>query len=316
MIIKFRNKPLPLQYLEALIPRLPQHFPKLADLKRDAAKRAKGYIGEKKVDYHLDLLADQYTILQDINLQIGDKRAQFDTIVIGKHAIFLIEIKNVSDTITFDTVHRQLIRDNGEKEEGFRYPITQAETQRLLLLHWLRINKFEQIPVNYFIAISEPSTIIQVKGNQDAITDVVAHAEYIPHMLVNQDANMKGKKIIPARQIANQLLTDCQEFNIDLRNYYGIRKSDILPGIQCTECQWLGMKRIYGKWHCPKCKHLSTDAHNRALYDYFLLIKPWISNLECMKFLKLNSRHTAKRILQSANLTYHPGKRIWTQSRK
>ncbi|MGV3488207.1 MAG: NERD domain-containing protein, partial [Tuberibacillus sp.] len=46
----------------------------------------------------------------------------------------------------------------------------------------------------------------------------------------------------------------------------------------------------------------STSAHEQAIYDYFLLIKPTITVAECCEFLCIESRHIAKRILQSMKL--------------
>ena len=55
MILKPRKKPLPLQKLEAVIPRLEPNHRKLPNMKEDLAIRMKGYIGEKKVDYTLKI---------------------------------------------------------------------------------------------------------------------------------------------------------------------------------------------------------------------------------------------------------------------
>lgn len=311
MIIKHRTKPRDLEMLEAAIPRLLKSFPKLEEMQKDTAILYKGYIGEQKVDYHLNILANKYTILQDVRLLTQGRSIQFDTIVIANNAIFAIEIKNVSGKITFDTILRQFIRNDGTTEEGFRYPITQAETQKLLLQNWLNEHNFHNIPVHYFIAISEPSTIIDVKGDHEAIAKVVAHAEHIPQMIVNIDRHLKNRTNLPARQIGETILHHHRNPTYDIFRKYNLKKTDILPGIICPKCTWLGMHRIHSLWHCPKCNHPSRHAHKSALADYFLLIKPWITNTECMKFLKVNSRHTIKRILKSSNVTCQQPKRIW-----
>src|SRR5699024_889926 len=61
--MKQRTKSAKLQKLEALIPRLSPQFPHLSALEHELAKEMKGYIGEKKVDYHIGQLSGTYTIL-------------------------------------------------------------------------------------------------------------------------------------------------------------------------------------------------------------------------------------------------------------
>ena len=127
MLIKKRNKPLPLQKLDALISRLHPNHPNLENIKKDAAIRYKGYIGEQKVDYHLERLTLPNTIAHDIYIKTEQQNFQIDTLILTQRAIYIIEIKNYTGTITFDTNLQQFIRKHDTKEEGFHDPITQAE---------------------------------------------------------------------------------------------------------------------------------------------------------------------------------------------
>ncbi|MEN1968845.1 nuclease-related domain-containing protein [Lentibacillus sp. N15] len=132
MLLRKRPKPLPLQKMEALIPRMPPHFKQLPIMQADLASRVTGYIGERKVDYQLRSLTRKYTILHDVYLELPyGNSVQIDSLILTPNAIFIIESKNYKGTITFDTVLKQLIRDDGEKETGFKYPITQAENHRI-----------------------------------------------------------------------------------------------------------------------------------------------------------------------------------------
>src|SRR5690625_6055326 len=103
MILKPRKKPLPLQKLEAAIPRLEPNHRKLADMKEELARRMKGYIGEKKTDYHLEDLANKATILHSVCLEQNGKEFEMDTILITSQTLYIIESKNYERTITFDT---------------------------------------------------------------------------------------------------------------------------------------------------------------------------------------------------------------------
>lgn len=308
-----RKRPIPLNLakLDAAIPRLRKNFPRLEDMKRDAARRHKGYIGELTVDYYLDFLSSQFLILKDIHLNMQGKTVQFDSIVITNYGIFCIESKNVNGKITFDTILKQFIQHDGVTERSYRYPITQAETQRLQLSNWLHFRNYQNIPVYYFIAISEPSTIINVKGDEQAIAKVVAHAEHIPQMILKTDRKLQGRSRLPMRQIANEILHESKKHDSNILSKYGVQKSDILPGVHCPQCGWLGMNRIYNNWHCPKCNHRSRHAHKRAFADYFLLINPWITNAECRRFLKINSRNLATNLIKKEDLIYQKERKRW-----
>lgn len=311
MIIKRRKKPLVLKKLEAALPRLPRNFPRLQDIQHDISRRYKGYIGEQNVDYHLEILASRFTIIQDVCLIIQGRKFQTDTMIITNHAIFCIETKNFDGTITFNTILKQFTRNDGKIETGFRHPITQAETNRLHLMNWLQEHNFHNIPIHYFIAISDPSTIINVIGDEESIARVVAHAENLPQMITHSNDKMTKNARLPNQQISQIILSECIEYDFDILQKYNIKANDLLTGVQCQTCQHLGMERIHSKWKCPKCHHESKNAHTRTLSDYLLLIKPWITNQECMRILNVKSRNVATRLLKSSNLTYNPKNRAW-----
>lgn len=315
MIERQRSKPRPLEKLELLVPRVPAHFKCLPDMQQDLAKRASGYIGEKKTDYHLRAIAHKYTILQDVYLKLPyGNSIQIDTLILTPHAIFIIESKNYKRMITFDTILQQLIHDNGDTEKGYRYPITQVESQQLLLENWLHDHQFTNIPIHFFIAIADPSTIIRVEGDKHAIANTVMHAEHIPKKLLEIDsayAKQQNNSRIPVKRIQDTLSSECQEFDIDILGKYSITPEMILPGVRCPTCEKLRMNRIFGSWYCPKCKTKSHQAHQEALDAYLLLIKPWIKNSECTRFLHVLSRHQTLRILRSSNLKYAAKGKYW-----
>ncbi|MEC5423417.1 nuclease-related domain-containing protein [Virgibacillus sp. C22-A2] len=313
MIIKGRPKPRILTKFEAVIPRLRPSFPRLEKIKTAAAESKKGYIGEKKIDYHTDLLATRFTILYDVCLEIQGKRFQIDTIIITERAIFMPEIKNFNGTITFDTILNQFTRDDRNKETGYRYPITQAELHKFKLELWLQQHNLRNIPIYFFIAISEPSTIIKVIGDQEEIAKVVAHGEYIPKKILDMNAALasSGEKL-NQKKIGHLILSECKEYDRDIMAQFDIKQSDLLPGVQCPGCGRLGMERIHDAWKCQKCQKKYHNAHKRALEDYLLLIKPWITNSECMYWLNFKSKNIATKLLREMGLQYNKQHRRWT----
>lgn len=313
--MKLRNRtiPLPLQKLDAAIPRLSPCHSSFPGMKKDAAKRQRGYTGEMKVDYHLDNLSRMYTILQDVYLLVFGKNFQIDSLIIGNHSIFINETKNCIGTITFNTLLKQLIRDDGTIESGLEYPITQVENQQFHLQSWLVRNKLAGTPINCLVAIAEPSTIVKVEGSKEEIAKVVAHGAGIPKMIMGMDQELgrQGAKKLQDYQIGKLILRACREFDLDVMKEYGLRRSDILPGVICPDCRMRGMKRVHSGWKCSKCGCHSRNAHLKTISDYLLLISNTITNNECSRFLGLKSRNTATRILKNSGLAYYEKGRCW-----
>lgn len=316
MILKKRKPPLALQKLGALIPRLPPTFSRLSDMKQDAAKRHKGFNGEKRVDFHIEKLRHHFVILQDISLEIHGYDFQIDSLVISDHAFYPIEIKNFNGKITFNTIFDQFTRTIDGQETGYRNPITQVESTTRLLNRWLYVRGIDNISLSPFVAISEPSTIIDVIGDAGNVAKTVGHGEHIPEKIKQIDEKLKSRleKKIDKLKLGKSILTASKELDIDTLSKYGVRSMDVKPGVQCPQCNWLGMEREFGTWKCKRCHYKSKDAHKKAIDDYVLLIKPWMTNTDCMEFLKISSRSVATRILQSSGLVYERKKRRWIKS--
>ncbi|WP_010095234.1 nuclease-related domain-containing protein [Ornithinibacillus scapharcae] len=138
MLLKKREMPIPLMQLQALIPRLSPDYPLLAKLKWDEKARLKGYEGERNIDYFIGLLADRFHILHDVCLTVNSLIVQIDSIIISNKAVYIIEMKNYSQKVIFDTKLNQFIQTDGKVDKGFNNPIMQAENQRLQLRMWLQ----------------------------------------------------------------------------------------------------------------------------------------------------------------------------------
>jgi len=315
MIIKHRSKPLPLQKIDAAIPRLSQHCRSLPKMQEDAKIRQHGYNGERKVDYFINNLAPKFTILHDVYLRESSKNFQIDSLIIANHSIFIVDSKNYMGTIRFNTILKQLTRNDGKIESGFEYPITQVENQKIHLENWLAKHNLINIPVYGHAAIADPSTIVKVSGDEEEIAKVVAHGAEFPKMILDKDieTGRADNEKLPHYKIGRAILQECRDFNIDIFKYYDLRPTDILPGVICPDCGLLGMKRVHSGWECNRCGCRSRNAHLNALSDYLLLMNDFISNTECMWFLGLTSRHAATRILKDSFLVYYPKVRKWSR---
>src|SRR5690625_1413490 len=180
MIIKKRGEPLELYRLEALYRRLPpQHRLKervFVDLKRTRT----GVRGEQEVDYPLEFLAkEDYLILQHLRLPDQNGSFQIDNIILSEKHILILEVKNWYGTVIFGE-NGQVIRvgDHGI-EEGFPNPIPQAKLQQHRLQKWFHSHGFPNIPIDFFVVISFPSTIIKSASVDIPIPDKVIHNNHL-----------------------------------------------------------------------------------------------------------------------------------------
>lgn len=310
MIIKKRTPPIEITKLEAVIPRLPQaHITKR--LEKELANCRKGYEGEQKVDRYTALLKNNFTILHDVYLHNYGSSFQIDTLLIGPHCIFVIETKDLSGTLLFNFNTNQFIRKYNNKEESFRNPIIQATTNKLQLMEWLSNRYINDIPIYPLVAVADPRTIIKVIPEYQDISNTIMHGENIPHQIMKIDEELAGGTKQLHSKIGTLILQECATFDLDLSKEHGVIPKSILGGVQCPSCKTFGMKRKHSNWNCAHCKHTSRNAHLRALADYFLLVKPWITNKECRQFLRLESRSVATRILTASGLQYDKKTKRW-----
>jgi uncharacterized Zn finger protein (UPF0148 family) len=89
---------------------------------------------------------------------------------------------------------------------------------------------------------------------------------------------------------------------VDLLKKYKISADELLRGVQCPECKFLPMERQYGNWYCPSCFAVCKNAHDKAIEDYLMLVKPKITNRECREFLGVESKDLSTSLLQKAGL--------------
>lgn len=312
MIIKKRSKPRLLEKFEILHARLSTQSPHYHAVNYRKESCEKGYKGELEVDYYLNILASENTILQDVCLRTNGQTFQIDNLIISPKAIYLIEAKNHSGTITFSTDPDQFTQSRGEIETGYNHPITQVKLQKLKLQNWLKDNNFPAIPIYPFIAISNPSTKIEVNGDREKIAKLVAHGDQVPWLIMNLEEGLHSKQNFQHQKIGHEILRNCFDFDKNIYKDLPIQPREILNGIRCINCNYLGMQKQGWTWICHKCNSSNKLAPQYSVHDYLLLRKPWVTNGECKSFLKIESRYNVRRILEKTPyLKYIPAMRRW-----
>lgn len=314
MIIRKRSKPLILQKYEALQARLPENIPIQREIGYEIQDSTRGYEGELIVDNYLRTLANQFTILQDVTLESSGSTFQMDSLLITPNAIYIIEVKNFSRPIHFDTNLNQFTSGTDNQITGYRHPITQVKTQQLRLTNWLFEHNQPNIPIRSFIAISEPSTLINVIGDPDKISNIVLHAEHLPWKIMEyeEQSNKTNTQPFLHQKVGHAILNHCKEFDIDILKKHGVLPEQLLRGVRCKQCNGLTMERFKWSWICKNCNVLDKEAANRGINEYLLLVKPWITNREIRNYLQIDSRYVVSRLLKNhPNLQYSNRNKRW-----
>ncbi|WP_044338229.1 nuclease-related domain-containing protein [Rossellomorea aquimaris] len=308
MIEKERIMPRIILILQALLRRLPLNHPKLHMISEELGKRMAGFRGEKALDYTLSFLdPKKYYILHDLRLPRNshkDSFFQIDTLLITSKFFLIIEVKFLAGTAFFDPNFNQLIQTKDGIESALPDPTLQIKRQESQLLKWLKENGLPSIPIFSCVVMSNDRTIIKTSPDNKTLQKIVIHRDslldkvkYIENSLQKETATPKEIK-----KIVRSLKRQHEEPDPSVLERFNITEGELLKGVICEDCNYRPLVRKHGKWFCMNCKSENINAHIQALKDYELLIGPKISNVKLRNFLKLNSPHVAKRLLQSLNL--------------
>ncbi|PGY10046.1 NERD nuclease [Bacillus sp. AFS031507] len=308
LIIKARTIPLVILILEALCRRLPLNYPKYQQILEELGRRHAGYKGEVSLDYYLRLLSiDKYLILHDLNLPDGDYNCQIDTLLLTPEFALIIEVKNMTGKLIFDTDNEQFAQINNDKEKGYPDPIAQSERHKDYIEKLMAEHKFPKVPVDYLVVISNGYASYVINGKNthkvkpricksDAFINKIQFFEkqYTNPLLHSKDLRKLSRLLIKMNKVPTSYIL----------NRYGIKKVDLLTGVCYPDCNYVPLIRVKKKWYCSSCDKFSKDAHINALRDYFLLFESKITNQQFREFAQIKSHDTAKRLLLSVNLNF------------
>lgn len=285
-------------------------------LKIQAAKAQKGLNGERKLDYHLRMLPSTiYSVLNDISFELRDITFQIDACIVSNHAIYLIDSKSIDGEAIFSTQLEQLTQKYKNKERNIKYPLTQLESNKFLIMQWLQERSLEGFPIYYFVSIADSTTIIKVIGDESHIATHVTFAENIPFYIKRQNETLEkrypnGNPTLK-NKIVTQMMQAYKDLKIDYFKKFKIDISDVQPGVICKKCYRLETTYLKGKWICQHCHYIDRFAYRRSLEEFFILFGPSISNKEARWFLRVPSRVTITKILQRSNLIYNRQNKRW-----
>ncbi|RXT04340.1 nuclease-related domain-containing protein [Ammoniphilus sp. CFH 90114] len=302
MIKKRRKYPLKLKKAHALLRRLHPLHPTRLEIEEDLKKNHAGFRGEKELDYHLGFLPqDDYFIYQGLQLP----GFQIDCLVLCSRFAVIIESKNFSGTLTFDSSSHQFYRTKDNQKEGFPDPILQAKRHKIKLQKWLTTHKLKPLPIQTLISIAFPTTIIETDNSNYHLFETVTHAERIPDKIAALFSFYPEVSLSPyhLKKWNDTLLTEDQAEKFDALAFYQIKPTDFTQGISCRTCYHNPMKRIYGKWKCPGCQATSRKAHVGPILDHLLLVNQ-LTNQDAQRLLHFSTTYTVSRLLSAMKLPF------------
>lgn len=290
-----------LEALNGLIQRLSLSNPKRQELLNEYNRIKAGNFGEKVVMDSLEQLQlpYQFSVFHDLSLLI-ESHIQIDILILTKYYAFIFEVKNIKGAIELKENPSQLVRTLSDGEvHVFKSPEPQIE-EYIYQLQRFFLNKKIYIPVYGAIIFPFTSSFIKQSSNK---TTVLLKNEIKPFL---RKIETKSNSITDNELefLTRSILENHKEFiPYPLMERYNIPREDISNGVLCNKCNTLGMKRTSHYWVCPSCYSKSPTAHEKAIYDYLTIINNKISNVECRKFLKIQSEDQSYRMLKNMNLT-------------
>ncbi|WP_062107179.1 nuclease-related domain-containing protein [Bacillus niameyensis] len=264
-----------------------------------------GISGEQKVESVLNRHAFpmNYRVLHDLTLKTS-QTFQMDHIFSTLSYSLVLETKNISGKLRFQENPDQLvrIRENGQID-AFECPAAQVRRNCELLQEWYA-SKNIYLPVYGVVVLAYPKQIVELAPKKTKVL--------FPSQISSFIRKLPQKPILSEESL-HQLALELRDSNEPyiprpICLAYDIPKSDIMTGVRCSSCDFLGMEKVLRGWHCLKCEHRDRFAHIQTMMEWFLIMGDTMTNKDCREFLHVDMK-TATRILQSIDLIGSGGKR-------
>lgn len=301
MIAKPFAKTIHAEALTALLKRLHRTHPKYSYIRDELMQKTAGDLGEEVVMKELEKLKLPYKFHTFHNISLySETNFQLDILLITPFYALILEVKNIFGEIEILTNPALLVRTkpNGEINT-FKSPIPQLEEYTHQLTQLLKRHKIN-LPVYGAVTFAFASSYIKKAPISTVILFTNEVRKFIREIKISNPILSEEE----LDKVKNWILYKNSEYNsFPLSEHYKINPLDIMTGVECPFCGFIGMKKIVRNWACPKCRNFSKLAHEQTLKDYFLVYKSTINNQECRRFFHLQDKYNANRILKNAKLS-------------
>lgn len=301
LIIKKRTIDYKYIGLEMLYQRLPDEHPMKKVINSKILSAKAGIIGETIVEevFNKYKFPFNYCVLHDLNLSSNGK-FQIDTLFICPYYVVVLECKNIVGELSFEKEPPYLKREleNGQID-GFESPEVQVDRNIYLLGEWLSVRGIDIPVMGVVVFNSTKSKIVNPPDHTSVI-----YATSIPVFLRRLPREKEYLTLTQMSDLAHSIAKAHQAyFPYPMCKNWRIDPEDLITGVLCGKCGRFGMEKLKAGWYCSSCCNIDRRAHERAIKDWFVLIKDSLTNKECRKFLHLSSYQTSLRILETMNLT-------------
>ncbi len=303
LILKKREKSDGIYALQTILRRIPKNLVSHEYISTMISPAEAGFAGETKVDEFLKelTLSTSYCILQDLIIPRTHSTVQIDSIIVTGKFVCILEIKNMTGEFHFDSESHQFYRI---KKDGTKEPQRSPEVQLRRAVRTIKpILKHNQIdiPVYGIVVFVSRSGIVMEKPKHFPAIPLDYLNEYIERIDRATDIVQSSEQCL---SIARRLLEKHMDREFDcVFQRFGMSKNWIMPGVICTKCGKLPMKRSKSGWRCGECDNTSKDAHLIALQEFRVLLDKDITNRQASWFLKISSPDTTRRLLVNAGFS-------------
>ncbi|MBM7095643.1 NERD domain-containing protein [Bacillus sp. H-16] len=306
MIKKPRKPSLELLTFLALAPRFPKHLPQYNYFERDLGKMQSGFIGERSVDYYLQLYARSHTnyLYHNLRFLTHESAYQMDTLLLTPFYILIIEIKNWGGVSLEFNQHqvKQIFQDG--RIEIHDDPIIQVKRQRTNLMNLLEKLSFSHLPVEYLTVIANRNPELIFKDYPES--DRIIRSSYLDFSILDFDKEHSVKILSPNQlsKINNTFLSTHKEKKINILDKYNLTADSITKGVLCPSCLTISMIRQKKSWLCIKCKYRNNSKSEllKALAQYSMLIGPSITHQQFKDFFQISTARHVSSLLGNLNL--------------
>lgn len=297
-----REKPLEIKAFERLLVRMSTDHPRYNEFFERKYRLEAGYSGELDVDrvLHEIEFSPNSIILKNIRLQVSPHfEFEIDTLILTTTRLIILEIKKYTGKIYFDEEVGKTIKvSETGKVDRFDCAVHQLLRAESALQRWISERNIN-LPIESIIVMANQRTIIEKWPESVKIKykkQLPRHISELPVLapVLADDEIKQLAEWIEESAIQKRYLPACDKYKLPC--------SDLKWGVLCSNCNGLMNRKRGQKWRCTDCGKYADNEVRQALDDWFLLVKPAISNLECRKFLGLKSKFAASIILRESNL--------------
>lgn len=290
----------------ALLKRLGNMHENEGFIREEVRKKEAGERGEDRLLMKLGelRLPGPFRIFSDVALHVGDWKVQIDCLVVTDRSCIVLESKNMSGDLNFDTSTEEFYRiEENNLETPFPNPYFQLMRNIRFMKDLLRTS-FPELQVTGAIVMTSKSCRIRNKPSHYPMFKLESIMEKIIHMYNHSTADVLSDKQLDT--LESMIRMEQSSFTYPpLCEHYRISPNDLIRGVECPHCGVFGMQRTGKTWTCSACNKKSRDAHKNTVQDYFWLVNKQIRNKDFRIFCQIDSVYAASRMLNNMNLQVH-----------